>query len=84
VVVFYKRFLLSLANPFALLVLGIITFTDPVTGTVLYTSDGVQNIALPDDQFYPLLITLSLILAFNISFFFLRFTSSFFNQKRSK
>jgi len=80
--IFYKRFLLSLSLPFCFVVAGVVNITDPVTNTVIYTTDGIQNIALPDEQYYPLLITLSLILAFNISFFFLRFTSSYFNQKR--
>lgn len=81
-IVFYKRFLLSLSLPVCILTVGTVTIQDPSTGTPVYTVEGIQNIALPDEQFYPLLITLSLILSFNIAFFFLRFTTSYFNQKR--
>lgn len=81
---YYKRLCLSLSLPISFLVAGVVNITDPVTNTIVYTTDGVQNIALSDQQYYPLLITLSLILAFNLSFFFLRFTSSFFNKKGGK
>ena len=81
---FYKRFLLSLSIPLSIIIAGVVNFHDPITNEIIYTTDGVQNIALPDQQYYPLLIILSLILAFNLSFFFLRFTSSFFNRNRGK